>query len=263
MKIIKSNVAPDDIELAYSILSKLRMGDRVFGAPAEGLKHTLKHLEEHKPKEDSYDSTAYNLSDKEYDTEVAKLKKGIKGEETLAEYFEKLVRLDDKLSDLIIFSSLGQEKEGLDYIPDTDFLCVYGCDLMCVDAKAVNTKPEVDVYVSGDGIYAGKKEEPIVEVNSQATYWRKELSHNKNLGTVNGCVCIINRAGATILRNDDWKYSDIKPVHISELQDFLTDWIKEKTPEVDLSLLVDIAKEQIKQQDSGFNLEKAKRMLHV
>ena len=122
MKVIKHNVTEDDKRLALDILNRLRMGDRVFGSPAQGLKKTLLKLDNEKPESDTFDNVTWNLKDSEYEGEIAKLKKGIEGEKTLAEYFQKIIRLDNSLNDLIVFASLGDEATEKDYIPDTDFL---------------------------------------------------------------------------------------------------------------------------------------------
>lgn len=260
MKIIKSNVKESDKSYAYDIINKLRSGTRVFGKPAEGLRKTLMSLEE--PEKDSFDSAAFNLNDNEYQEQVAKLKKGIKGEETLAEYFEKIIRLDSKLQDIIVFASLGDEDSDKDYIPDTDFLCVYGNNLLAVDAKAINTKSEIPLFVSGNGIFSALNHDvPILEVNSSVQVWRNIL---KGFDIrVNGCVCIINKSGAEIFRDQDWLDSDIKPIHISELLDFLHSWVENKEPVFDLSLLVEIAKQQIQEEHSSLDLTYGKRVFGV
>lgn len=260
MKIIKSNVRESDTSYAYDILNKLRSGTRVFGKPAEGLRKTLMSLEE--PEKDSFDSAAFNLNDKEYQEQVAKLKKGIKGEETLAEYFEKIIRLDSELQDIIVFASLGDEDSGKDYIPDTDFLCVYGDNLLAVDAKAINTNPEIPIFVSGNGIFSALNHNvPILEVNSSVQVWYNIL-RGFDLN-ISGCTCIINKSGAEIFRDQDWLDSNIKPVHISELLDFLHDWAANKEPVFDLSLLVEIAKQQIQEERSSLDLTYGKRVFGV
>lgn len=265
MKILKSNVQQEDKGYAFDILSKLRAGNRVFGMPAQGLKKTLLKLEENKPEEDSFDTVDYNLTDSDYETEVAKLKKGIKGEEQLGEYFEKIIRLDPKLSDLIVFASLGDEDSGKEYIPDTDFLCIYGGRLLTVDAKAINTKPDIPIFVSGRGIYSAVNHDtPILEVNQQTGVWKKILNRGYETPIdISGCVCIINRTGCEVFRDEEWASSDIKPLHISELVDFLHEWVEGGDPVFDLQLLVDIAKQQVKEEKSSIDLSYAKRAFGV
>lgn len=265
MKIIKRNVREEEKPHALDILNKLRSGSRVFGKPAQGLRKTLSKLEESKPAEDSFESSAFHLKDNEYEEQVAKLKKGIKGEEQLAQYFEKIIRLDRGLSDIIVFASLGEEKEGKDYIPDTDFLCIYGNSLLAVDAKAINTKPDIPIFVQGDGIYSAlNHNEPILEVNPSTHVWQKILA-SKGIHDVDisGCVCIINRTGCEIFKDNDWQASDIKPIHISELVDFLLNWIKDKDPTVDLHMLTVISEEQILEAKSSIDLSYGKRVFGV
>lgn len=266
MRIIKDNVAEDNKQYAVDILNKLRMGNRVFGSPAQGLKKTLMQLTENAPKKDSFDSLEYNLNDREYEDKVAKLKKGIKGEEQLGEYFEKILRLDRELSDMIVFASLGEIKENLDYIPDTDFLCLYGNNILIVDAKNVNTKADIPLFVEGKGIYSAiNHNDPLIEVNSSIPVWKRIFSneYNGEIESINGCTCIINKTGSSIFKNEAWVNSDIKPVHIAELVDFLHMWIEDKEPVYDINLLVTIAKQQIQESEQTLDLTYAKRVFGV
>lgn len=269
MKVIKHNVQEENITYAYDLLNKLRNGTRVFGKPAEGLKKTLRKLEEKKPEEDSYDSIDYNLIDPEYVSESIKLKEGIKGETILAEYFEKIIRLDPKLSDLIVFASLGDEsKEAeLGYIPDTDFLCVYGNHLLAVDAKNIKTKAHSYVAVGEDGLYDVTKEEPkiLIEVKPSTHYWETVTTTEYNSEPISceGCVCIVNKTGCNIVKNADWVQSDIKPIHISELDDYLQHWVQDKEPTFDLELLCVIGQKQIWEERSSIDLSYGKRIFDV
>lgn len=266
MKLIKQNVKNEDKQMAIDIINRLKAGDRTFGAPAEGLKKTLKKLEENAPKEDSYDDVSYTLDDRQYAADVARLKKGIKGEEILAQYFEKVIRLDPVLSDIIVFASLGDESSPFDYIPDTDFLCIYGQHLLAVDAKNINTNPGNPLYVEGNGIYGvSNPDVPILEVNSSVPIWKKILSTecNSEVRSVSGCTCIVNKTGAMIFKNEDWAASQIKPVHISEFLDFLKLWCEGKDPNVDINLLTTIMKYQIKKPHSDMDLSVGRRMLGV
>lgn len=258
MIIDKSNISQEDANLATDILQKLRIGNRVFGSPASGLKKTLKKLEENKPEEDSYESTQYHLKNWDYEEELAKLKKGIEGEKILAEYISKLIRLDEKLKDLIIFASLGEEKEGMDYIPDTDFLCVYGDNYLVLDAKNIKTNLKVALYVSGFELWEDKDsaQEPILTINDPKPYWREQLGEDIN---IDNCVCIINKTGANIQNNFDWE--NIKPIHIVDLYEFLLNWVKDKSSDVSLRNLVIIAKDQIKINNSSLDLSAARREL--
>ena len=267
MKIVKDGVAEEDRAYAMDILCKLRAGNRVFGSPAAALSKTLSHLEENAPAKDSNEDIHYYLNNKEYEAKVSKLKKGIKGEKTLAEYFEKIIRLDKSLSDIIAIASLGSEGNGdEEYISDTDFLILYGNNILIVDSKCINTNPSIPLFVRGHGVYSAvNHDEPILEVNPATHYWKKTIAneYHKEIGYVNGCVVIINKSGAQIFKDGEWWKSDIKPLHISELVDYLKTWIDGKEPTVDLALLVTIMKHQVWAQKSTMDLTKAKRMLRV
>lgn len=266
MRILKENVKAEDKKQALDLLNKLRAGDRVFGSPAESLRKTLAKMEENAPKEDSLDDISYNLDDRDYAGEIAKLKKGIKGEETLSQYFEKVIRLDPILSDIIIFASLGDLDTDKDYIPDTDFLAIYGNHLLTIDAKAINTNPDIPLFVDGDAIFSGMDhDKPILEVNPQVPVWKKMMAkeYDGDIGSIRGCVCIINKNGASIFRDDEWLHSDIKPIHINELVDFLHSWVKDKEPVFDLELLVKIMNKQVKKNESSIDLSYGKRLLGV
>lgn len=258
MYINKNDIQLKDTEIATDLLQKLRMGNRVFGSPAAGLKKTLKKLEENKPEEDSYEKLDYHLRDFNYEAEKAKLKAGIEGEKALAEYFTKLVRLDDKLKDMIVFASLGQEKEGLDYIPDTDFLCIYGDNYLVVDAKNISTSKKVPIYASQYQIWEDKKnaKEPLIEIKDPKPCWRKQLGKDIN---IDSCICIINKTGADIIKNEDWYLT--KPIHIVDLYSSLLEWVKDKDSNIQLKNLVTIAKDQIKQDQASLDLSEAKRTL--
>ena len=105
------------------------------------------------------------------------------------------------------------------------------------------------------------KKEPLVEVPSCASYWRKRLPGAR---TVDGCVCIINSTGATIDKDDEYYASDIKPVHIADLVSFLHEWIKGKEPVLDLNILIEVLKEQIKDtRGMSLDLTDAKRIFGV
>ena len=262
MRLIKSSVSPENREIAFDLANKLRAGKRVFGSPAEGLKHTLSNLKE--PEEDSYDSIAYNTYDFDYIDEKNKLEAGIDGEKELSQYLEKIIRLDPKLEDLIVFASLGDTTrlDNLGYIPDTDFLCVYGTKILALDAKNVKTskKSQYQVLSDEDGkeaIYNIKKlDEPFLEVNASIPWWQEELAEYDL--SYDGAVCFVNRSGATFVRDDIWQSSYIKPVHVSELVDFLHDWIDEDAAVVELNLLADIANHQIQPETSDIDLSVAK-----
>lgn len=224
MRVLKDNVPEEDKQIALDILNKLRLGERTFGAPAEGLQKTLLKVNKRAPKEDSFESIDYNLKDADYEEEVRKLKAGIKGERELSEYLEKLIRLDPALSEMVVFASLGDINSDKDYIPDTDFLCIYGSDIMIVDAKNLRVKKDTPIFVKGQGIFsATNHDEPLIEVHSSVPFWHEqfEKAYNGKVTSIDGCVCIINKTGAEICKNEAWEHSTIRPIHISELADFL------------------------------------------
>lgn len=261
MQLIKSSLTQENREIAFDIANKLRAGNRLFGSPAEGLKKTLSSLKE--PEQDSYDSLAYNTYDFDYIDEKNKLEAGIEGELALSEYLEKIIRLDPKLEDLIVFASLGdtEKLDNFGYIPDTDFLCVYGNKVLTIDAKNVKTSRKTPLQIlyseEGEAIYSTKKlDQPFLEVNASVPFWQEALEEYDV--RYDGLVCIINRTGAKIIMDDNWEKSYIKPIHIENLLDYLHKWAGEKEAVVELNLLADIAKHQIEPKTSDMNLSLAK-----
>ncbi|BCP63997.1 hypothetical protein SUT503_10550 [Streptococcus parasuis] len=70
-------------------------------------------------------------------------------------------------------------------------------------------------------------------------------------------MCIRDsNTGALIWKNDVWFRSNVKPLHISDLVDFLKTWIEDKDNETSLKLLTTIANMQIKKEKSTLNLNK-------
>lgn len=264
MHLNKNNVLPEDKKRAVELINALRGGTRVFGSPAQALKIQLKELEKHAPEEDSADSVDYNLDDSEYKSQLMKIKAGIKGEEGLADYFKKIIKLDPTINDMLVFASLGdtQDLEGKDYISDTDFICLYGKHLLCVDAKNVKTTPKVQLFVQGNGVFSEKnEEEPIYESNPQTSVWKTFLGDS--IQTYEGITCIINKSGANICKDVAWNSSPIRPVHISELYDYIIKWVRNKTPDYDLATLLAITSHLVTPERSGLNLSRAKRLLGV
>lgn len=264
MHLNKNNVALEDKKRAVEIVNALRGGTRVFGSPAQALKIQLKELEKHAPEEDSADSVDYNLDDSDYKSQLSRLKAGIKGEEGLADYFKKIIKLDPTINDMLVFASLGdtQDLDNKEYISDTDFICLYGKHLLCVDAKNVKTTPRVTLYVQGNGVFSEKnEEEPIYESNPQTPIWKQFLGDS--IETYEGITCIINKSGASISRDVAWNSSPIRPVHISELYDYITKWIRTKEPNYDLTTLLAITSHLVTPERSGLDLSRAKRLLGV
>lgn len=269
MQLIKDweNIADEDKPLAISIVKQLRMGDRVFGNPAEGLKITLKSLESKKEEESKNHNILDFMEDSsEWDDDIRKIKAGIKGEEDLAEYFERIVKYQDHLQDVIIFASLSDPNHnngGEDYISDSDFIAVYGNSLLVLDAKNIRTNPELPIYLNENDELLTVGGSVILELHPSTKVWNGILRRQGALfHSISGCVVIVNKQGALVWKNEFWKKSDAKPIHISELVDFLLEWIENKDPKIDLSLLTAISKMQIRKKEMNTGLkERMKRFI--
>lgn len=269
MKIIKdaNNIDKEDKLLTLNILNKIRNGDRVFGNPGEGLKQTLRQLDEqHEEFLKNQSVLSFTMNDAEWKTATAQLKAGIKGEETLAEYFEKIIKYDDELQDLILFASLSdptQNSQNLDYIPDSDFIAVYGNNILILDAKNIPTNPEIPIYLDNNSlIAAGGKE--LLELHPSTFVWKKIFNNRNNIiDSMKGCVVIVNQSGALIWKNPEWYTSSVQPIHISSLLDYLHDWVKDKEPTINLSLLTTLSKMQIRKESTGLDLTVAHKLFGV
>jgi hypothetical protein len=267
MKISEKSLIPvDDRIEARAILNRLKMGDRLFGNAAEGLKKTLKNMEKkHEQEEESKSKLSYDIVDGEYKQDHARLLAGIRGEEQLAEWIGRVVKLDPELGDLIFFASLSdpeQNSGGDDYISDSDFLVVYGKHVLILDAKNIITNADIPIYLfpkeDNPGIFslcaAGGKE--ILDVHPSTHIWKNILQKNGvKIESIDGYVVIVNNQGACIWRNDYWYQSQAKPLHISELVGELKDWVHKcnsedgsDNPVVPLPLLLAISKMQIKKE---------------
>lgn len=266
MKLVKDYIEDEDKMLAKRIIDKLKLGNRVFGNPGEGLKQTLKKLEDDLAyAEKNKGALDFLDNDGDIRANIAKIKAGINGEETLAEYFEKIVKYDEKLQDIILFASVSDpnHQASEDYISDSDFIAVYGNNILILDAKNIMTNPELPIYLDGNDLVAVGGA-TILELHPSTYVWKKILQNNDvTYISLNGCVVIVNKKGASIWKNQDWHKSDVKPVHISDLVNFLHNWIENKTPEVNLSLITTLAKMQIKKEDSGLNIRDRMRRFGV
>lgn len=249
------NIAEKDKAEALKIINKLKYGDRVFGNPAEALKETLKRKEEELANiENDKDKLDFLSNDGDILADIAKIKAGIKGEETLAEYFERIVKYDKELQDIIVFASLSDPTQNeigdeLGYIADSDFIAVYGNHVLILDAKNIITSPEIPIYLMGNELVAagGKT---LLELHPSINIWRNIFKrYNVSYFSISGCVVIINNKGACIWKNDEWYNSDVKPLHIADLVSFLHQWIDGKKPETDLSLLLSLSKMQVKKNN--------------
>jgi len=269
MKLNSDNIREEDRKLAISLYNSIKQGNRCVGSPAEGLKETLKKLEaeESKGKEKVTD---WLLDDKERKETIMKLRAGIKGEEDLANFLTLLLKESKDLDGVIAFASLSYEQENndKDYIPDSDFLLIYGTNILIVDAKNISTNPDVPIWLNNGVIETVEKGKFILEVHQSTHIWEKVLN-DKGLkfDTMDGYVCIVNTSGATIKRNEEWENSHTKLIHISELYQELLKWVEQcKTDNTDicyLATLTEIAKAQIRKEKSGLDLEKMKRQFGV
>lgn len=245
---------------AFILLNKLKTGDRVFGNVAEGLKITLKETEKQlETMRKSKGALDYLDHDGDLKQQVRLLKAGINGEETLAEYCEKIIKFDENLNDIIFFASLSDSEqneigEANGYIADSDFLAIYNNNILILDAKNIVTSPDIPIYLSGGELctVGGKS---ILEIHPSVNIWKNYLARNHvPFISIHGCTVIVNNSGACIWKNEEWYSSEIKPVHISELVDFLTKWIEsidgngDKISECSLYLLTKISNTQIRKE---------------
>lgn len=250
MKVIREQdkIKPEDLVTAKSILARLSKGDRVFGNPAEGLKETLKKKEKEKADIlNGQDKLAVVVDTSEIDSDIAKLKAGIKGEENLAEYLQSVVKYDKELQDIIFFASLSdpnQNAGGDDYTSDSDFVGIYGDHLLIVDAKNIPTNPDIPLYIENNTLCAVGGAE-LIQLHPAVHVWRKALL-GVPTASINGCVVIVNNKGATIWKNQTWKMSQAQPIHQTELVSYLHEWISGKQPVTHLSLLLAMQKMQIR-----------------
>ena len=254
LKLIKDveHIALEDRMLAMQFMNRLRAGNRVFGTPAEGLKQTLAHLER-KQLELASQKGKLDFLDNDGDvrSEIALVKAGITGEEQLGEYLQRVVKYDSILEDMITFASVSdpeQDSGDGEYISDSDFVCVYGDRVMILDAKNIRTSPEMPIYLDGNTLVSvGGK--PILELHPSTHVWKRIFErYGVELHSVHGCVVIVNQQGAVVWKNKVWHQSEVKPMHISDLVDFLHDWCDGVQPEVKLSTITTIGKMQIRKK---------------
>ena len=224
MKLNKDGILQEDKEIAIDLVNTLRTLIRVILNPAQGLKETLKKLED-KRDNVSFGKTDWMMKDTELEEQISKLKAGIKGEEELSDYLSTLLRYDNKLNGLIAFASLSAEQDNnqLDYIPDSDFLLVYGSNILVVDAKNISTKSEMTLYLE-EGVIMTDKGKELLEVHPSTHIWQNLLKDQ--IGTIDGYVCIVNKTGCQIYRNEEWYNNHYKLIHISELQQVLEEWVE-------------------------------------
>ena len=264
----KERIAPEDMDLAVRVLNRLRAGDRVFGNPAEGLKMTLKGLEgQLSGLEASRGKLDYLVDDGEIRDQIAKIKAGIKGEEGLAEWLERVAKYDERLQDVIFFASMSdpqQNSGGDQYTSDSDFVALHGQNMLILDAKRIRTSPDVPVYLDGNTLVSVGGVE-ILELHPATYVWQKviERSHVGPV-SVKGCVVIVNTSGAIVWKNAEWYKSDVRPVHISDLVSFMHDWLDQCDGSATrLSTLTALAKMQIRVDKGDLDLSSARKKFHI
>lgn len=259
MRIDKSGIDNEDKFIASRTLNQLRAGQRVFGNPAEGLKNTLKNLEEQNSKIEK-SKTEFSLNDKETKAQIAMLKAGITGEEATAEYIEKIIKHDERLDGVVVFASLSYDVGALDelgHIPDTDFIAVYGNNIMILDSKNLRTDPDNPVFLQEGGLRS-MNGFLIDEINPSTYFWRDKLaSSGIDIESISEYIVIYNKNGASILKNVDYHKSVAKPVHISGLLDVMLEWVEGKENVIPLRLLTALSKGQIKKPKSNMDLRSA------
>lgn len=269
MKINKNNISEEDKKQAISILNALRSGQRVFGNPAQGLKITLKKLQE-QLNTTSGNILSWELVDSELIANIAMLNAGIQGEEQLAQYLSTLLKNSDKLDGVIAFASLSYEQESndKDYIPDSDFLIIFGRNVLVLDAKNIKTNPDVPITLEDGVIVTVDKGKEILAVHQSTHIWENVLAEmNISIDSIDGYVVIVNKTGATVERNDEWQMSHTKVIHISELYNELLiwkQWCEQQGSDVaDLNMLTQIAKAQVREEKSDLDLNAMKRQFGV
>lgn len=253
MIIDKNNISDEDKILAVRIMNEIRSGKRCIGNPAEGLKKTLSDLEK-KAENTNSSETDFELVDKSLSSDIALVKAGINGEEQFSDYVTKLLKHCQKeLNGIIFLSSLTIDNgsNNLDYIPDTDFLAVYGNNIMVIDAKNIRTDKSVPIFLSKDNEICSPRG-VLLELRPSTYLWRSFLQKKGiEYNLIEGYACIVNKTGATIFRNMDWYNSENKLIHISQLKEILLDWKEridkiEGEPKLSLRLLTELVKTQIR-----------------
>lgn len=269
MKLIKDvdNIRSEDKQIAVQIMNKLKGGNRVFGNPAEGLKYTLKNLENQlNDLENGMSKLDFMINDADIRENIRMIKAGILGEETLAEYFERIVKYDEILEDIIFFASLSDPEQnfgGDNYISDSDFVAIYGRHVLILDAKNIRTNPEVPIYLDGNTLVSvGGK--PIIDLHPSTSIWTRVFNNaGCTIESIKGCVVIVNQSGACVWKNRDWHTSDVQPIHISDLVGYLKAWVDGKEPMTDLSTVTTLSKMQIRKEKTSLDLTNVRRRFKI
>ena len=268
IKLIQDGISPDKKNLAINVRNYLVSGNRVIGDPGEGLKQTLKKLEE-KADTSKFGVTDWVMKDADLEQQIALTKAGIKGEEELCSFLSSLIKYDDKLNGLVAFASLaydfGEEGVSKDYIPDTDTLLVYGKHLLVIDAKKLKTKPNQALMLLDGVVVDAEKGKEILEVHPSTHIWEKVMEKNNiPIDSIDGYVCIVNDTETEIIRTDEWYESHTKLIHISELKGILEEWVQGKDNTLYLNMLTEIASAQIREEkDISFDVDSIKRKFGI
>lgn len=265
MKLVQDGIKPEDKQLAINVRNYLVSGNRVIGDPGEGLKQTLKKLEEQRDSK-IIGKADWFMKDTDLEEQISKTVAGIKGEESLCEYLTRLIKYDDALNGLVAFASLSyqQEDNTLDYIPDTDTLLVYGKHLLVIDAKNIKTKPNKPLMLCS-GVVVDDKGKEILEVHPSTHIWERVMKNaNIEIESIDGYVCIVNDTETEIIRTEEWYECHTKLIHISELKTILEEWVANKDNTLYLNMLTEIAKAQIKKEKNlSMDLDAIKRKFNV
>lgn len=266
MKLIQDGINPEDKNLAINVRNYLISGNRVIGDPGEGLRQTLKTLEERRDSR-VVGKDEWFMKDTELEDQIAKTSAGIKGEEQLCEHLTRLVKYNDNLNGLIAFASLSYQQgddNPLDYIPDTDTLLVYGKNLLIIDAKNLKIKPNKQLMLT-DGLIVDEKGKEVLEVHPSTHIWERAMNKaGIDIESIDGYVCIVSDTPVEIIRTDEWYESHTKLIHISELKGILEEWVASKDNTLYLNMLTEIAKAQIKKEKQlSIDIDSIKRKFGI
>jgi hypothetical protein len=259
MRIDLNGIKEEDKVLANSLINKFKAGDFCIGNPGEGLKQQLSKLELEQDKRKA-GKLEWGLKDPQLETDIALTKAGIIGEEQLAEYLAILCRGDDKLSGIVFFTSLSYKRDYQqeeEYIPDTDFILVYGKNVLIIDAKNIKTSPFVEITLEDGFIKTVEKGKELIPVKRSTPVW-KQIFKEKGIeyDSMTGYVCIVNDTGA-LIESSMW-YDDLTLIHISNLRQVLGEWVDWCNEHYDnilsLKMLTELAKGQILKETTGLDL---------
>lgn len=249
----KNGIKEEDKELALKIIKELRNGKRVFGNPGEGLRITLKKLEQCLLDKNSNNPLVWKTKNKNIMQEISRVKAGINGEIRLASYIEQIIKNDPKLHGIIFFASLSsidtETEEQLGYIPDTDFIAVYGKNIMILDAKNITISENNPIYI--DNNFLKTPSSVIMELKSSKYIWENIFRKENFNGKIDGCTVLISDNKTLIYKNEEWYKNPCRPIFVGDLREFLIEWIsKIKDTALSLKLLTIISNTQIRKKKS-------------